>query len=202
MTTAVTNADQVVRDSLVFGLRFGDAHQTFDDAVADFPMDAINVRPPNVDYTFWHLIEHVRFCQNDMLDYLLGPAYEPVTFPDDYWPPAAAVASEQQWHDTLAAYRNDLDRVEAFVRDEGLDLYSAASHVWEAAHTPLRTVLVMVDHAAYHGGEIGILRQVMGLWTPERVDHFTIDAAVSQNAPSPPPTSPSLPPTSPSPEMP
>ena len=183
MTTSATSADRVVRDSLVFSLRVGDAHQTFDDAVADFPMEAINVRPPNVGYTFWHLIDHVRFCQNDMLEYLLGPVYEPVTFPDDYWPPTAALASEQQWHDTLAAYRHDLDRVETFVRDEGLDLYTAASHVWEAAHTPLRTVLVMADHAAYHGGEIGILRQVMGLWTPDRIDHFTVAASVTQNTP-------------------
>ena len=92
-----------------------------------------------------------------------------------------ATASEQQWHDTVASYRHDLDRVETFVRDTGLDLYTAASHVWEAAHTPLRTVLVMADHAAYHGGELGILRQVMGLWTPDRIDHFTVDATVTQN---------------------
>ena len=184
MPIADPTADLVVRESLVFTLRFGDAHQTFDDAVADFPMDAINCRPPNVGYTFWHLVEHVRFCQNDMLEYLLGLSYEPVTFPDDYWPPATEQASEQRWADTLSAYRHDLDRVEAFVRDEGLDLYTAAAHVWEAAHTPLRTVLVMADHAAYHGGEIGILRQVMGLWTPDRIDHFTVDASVTQNAPS------------------
>ena len=137
MTMSVETADGAVRESLVFTLRLGDAHQTFDDAVADFPMDAINVRPPNVDYTFWHLIEHVRFCQNDMLEYLLGPVYEPVTFPDAYWLATSAVASEQQWHDTLAAYR------------------------WE----------------------LGILRQVMGLWAPERIDHFTADASVTQNAP-------------------
>ena len=182
MHSASPHADQIVRDSLVFHLRFGDAHQTFDDAVANFPAEAINVRPPNVAYTFWHLVEHVRFCQADMLEYLLGPAYEAVTFPDDYWPPATATASEQQWHDTIQSYRVDLDRVEAFVRTEGLDLYTAAPHVWEAAHTPLRTVLVMADHAAYHGGELGILRQVMGLWAPDRVDHFTVEAVVSQNA--------------------
>ena len=115
------------------------------------------------------------------LEYLLGPEYEPVTFPDDYWPPVTALASEQQWHDTLDAYRRDLDRVEAFVRDADLDLYTASTYVWEPAHTPLRTVLVMADHAAYHGGELGILRQVMGLWAPQRVDHFTLAASITQN---------------------
>jgi hypothetical protein len=60
----------MTRNELVFQLLVGDAHQTFLDAVADFPLDAVNVRPPNVEYTFWHLVEHVRFCQIDMLDYL------------------------------------------------------------------------------------------------------------------------------------
>lgn len=174
-------ANGAVRNALVFNLRLGDAHQTFTDAVADFPIEAINVRPPNVGYSFWHLVEHVRFCQADMLEYLVNDDYAAATFPDDYWPDGAAVASEQQWHDTIAEYCTDLDRVEAFIVDEALDIYTAAPHAWEAHHSPLHTLLVMADHAAYHGGEIGILRQVMGLWAPQRVDHFTVGAAKTQN---------------------
>jgi hypothetical protein len=36
--------DLAVRHELVFTLRVGDAHQTFDDTVADFPDDAIHRR--------------------------------------------------------------------------------------------------------------------------------------------------------------
>jgi hypothetical protein len=39
----------------------------------------------------------------------------------------------------------------------------------------------MIDHNAYHGGEIGVLRQVLGLWSKERVDTFTIKTVHSQN---------------------
>jgi hypothetical protein len=175
--------DRALRDELVFHLRFGDAHQTFEAAVADFPDEAINLRPPSVSYTFWHLLEHVRFCQADMLDYLRNPGYRAVVFPDDYWPPPSELASRQRWDDTLASYRSDVDEVEAFVRDAGTDLFLAAPHAWEPTHTPLRTVMVMTDHAAYHGGEIGILRQVLGLWDAARVDVFTEHAAVTQNLP-------------------
>ena len=28
----------------------------------------INTRPPRVDYTFWHLLEHLRITQADILD--------------------------------------------------------------------------------------------------------------------------------------
>jgi hypothetical protein len=181
-SSAIARTDRVVRDALVLNLRVGDAHQTFGDAVVDFPMDAINVRPPNVGYSFWHLVEHVRFCQADMLDYLENPDYQAVTFPDEYWPPLTTEASEQQWHDTVDAYHQDLGRIASFIMNEALDIYTPASHAWEQHHTPVHTLLVMADHAAYHGGEIGILRQVMGLWAPERLDHFTIAAAVTQNA--------------------
>jgi DinB superfamily len=181
LSTAASSG-QVVREALVLNLRVGDAHQTFGDAISDFPIDAINVRPPNVKYSFWHLVEHVRFCQAEMLDYLENPGYRAVTFPDDYWPEPTTEASEQQWYDTIAAYNQDVDRIVSFIMNEALDIYTVAPHAWEPHHTPVHTLLVMADHAAYHGGEFGILRQVMGLWAPERLDHFTIAAAVTQNA--------------------
>jgi DinB superfamily len=171
----------MTRDELVFQLLVGDAHQTFLDAVADFPLDAVNVRPPHVEYTFWHLVEHVRFCQIDMLDYLCKPDYRPVVFPDDYWPESTVTASEQQWLDSVEAFRADLHAVEVFVRNEDVDLWTPAPQAWEPTHTPLRTVMVMIDHNAYHGGEMGILRQVMGLWPGDRVDTFTVAAIETQN---------------------
>jgi hypothetical protein len=62
-------------------------------------------------------------------------------------------------------------------------LWTAAPQAWEPAHTPLRTVMVMIDHNAYHGGEMGILRQVMGLWPASRVDTFALHAEATQNHP-------------------
>ncbi len=44
----MTDSDAVLRKQLVALLRGGNAHMTFDDAVADFPMEAINRQPPNV----------------------------------------------------------------------------------------------------------------------------------------------------------
>jgi hypothetical protein len=174
------------RDELIFQLRHGDAHQTFIEAVADFPVDAINVRPPNTGYTFWQLVEHVRFCQIDMLDYLRDRSYKAPKFPDEYWPDPSTLASEQQWIDSVASFTADLDAVEAFVCDANTDLWTPSPHAWEDTHTPLRTVLVMIDHNAYHGGELGILRQVLGLWTDTRVDRFHEHAITTQNQPDQP----------------
>ena len=51
------------------------AHMPFEEAVADFPDEAINLRAPNVDYSPWHLLEHLRLTQADILDYVVNPDY-------------------------------------------------------------------------------------------------------------------------------
>ena len=47
----------------------------FEAAVADFPAAAMNARAPNVPYTPWHLVEHLRLTQRDMIEYVSGPDY-------------------------------------------------------------------------------------------------------------------------------
>ena len=71
--------DQPIRLQLVRLLEGDDAHMRFEEAVADFPADAINAFPPNVPYTPWHLVEHLRITQRDILDYIVDPAYQEPT---------------------------------------------------------------------------------------------------------------------------
>ena len=84
--------DAAQRKELLKLLAGVDAHMTFEEAVADFPDDAINRKPPNVSYTPWHLIEHIRLTQWDILDYVRNRDYVERSWPDEYWPdPDASV---------------------------------------------------------------------------------------------------------------
>jgi hypothetical protein len=57
----------------------------FEDAVAEFPADAINRRAPNVPYTPWHILEHLRITQWDILEYIRDSAhYLAPNWPEDY----------------------------------------------------------------------------------------------------------------------
>ena len=161
---SVNLADQVARAELCFTLRTGDAHMQLDDAVRNFPPAHYNTHPPHTPYSFWQLLEHIRFCQWDILDYVRNPVYQSVPFPEGVWPPPSEVADEARWQATIAAFHADLDAIEALVANPDFDLYRAPAHAWEAAHTPFRCFLVAADHNAYHIGELAILRQVMGLW--------------------------------------
>ena len=68
-------AVDVLRSELLELLAGEGAHMPLDEAVADFPVEAMNARPPNVSYTPWQLLEHVRITQWDILDYIRNRAY-------------------------------------------------------------------------------------------------------------------------------
>jgi len=154
--------DRPLRDQLVGLLRGGNAHMGFAAAVAGFPAALINARAPNVDYTFWHLLEHVRLAQADILEYVTSAAYRERAWPDEYWPPREARATKADWDASAAAFRRDLDALVALVADKGTDLFGPVPSNRE--HTVLREVLLVADHNAYHTGELGILRQVEHAW--------------------------------------
>lgn len=159
-------SDQAVRKQLLFLLDGGGAHMSFDDAVANFPLDQINTYPVNVPYTFWHLLEHLRITQWDILEFVRNPAHISPEWPAGYWPPVDAQAADVQWQQTLDSFRTDLRALRQLIEDPDTDLYRDLPHA--AGYNILREILLVADHNAYHVGELAILRQVMGLWPSER----------------------------------
>ncbi len=157
------NHDQLVRQQLVNLLLERQAHMLFEDAIAGFPKAQINGRPPGLDYTFWHLLEHLRICQHDILDYIRNPQYQALNFPNDLWPPKETNTDETGWQQTIDQFLADRQALVEIVQNPETDLYAQIPHGWEG-HNILREILVVADHNAYHLGELGILRQVMGLW--------------------------------------
>lgn len=156
------STDQVIRDQLLALLRGGNAHMTFDDAVAGFPLEHINTHPPQVPYTFWHLLEHLRLTQWDILDFIRNPNYQYLPWPAGYWPAPDALADPVQWAQTIADFHADLQAIEALVKDPQTDLTAPLPHAPD--YTIFREILLVADHNAYHIGELGILRQIVGLW--------------------------------------
>jgi hypothetical protein len=157
--------DQVVRSQLLSLLRRGNAHMGFDQAVADFPIERINQEPPNVPYTPWHLLEHIRIAQWDILEFIRNPNHVSPDWPEGYWPPREQEANREQWNRTIQGFRDDLEALQAIIADPATDLYATMPQ--GEKYNILREILTVADHTAYHIGEFGILRQVMGTW-PER----------------------------------
>lgn len=147
--------DQLTRQQLADLLNGGNAHRPFQEAVEDFPVDKINHRPANVPYSYWHLVEHLRLTQRDILNYLLDADYEEPFWPKDYWPAPDATTDETGWNASIAG-------LVAIAQDRAADLTSGApSH---PVHTVLREILIVAVRNACHVGELAIPRQGNQLW--------------------------------------
>ena len=154
--------DQLMREQLLALLRGNQAHMTFDEAVAQFPLEYINRKPPNVPYTPWHLLEHLRIAQGDILEFIRNPDYVSPDWPSGYWPSAEAQADGTQWQQSIAAFRADLEALEALVTDPATDLFAPLPQ--GLPYTVFREIVVVGNHNSYHIGEFAILRQVMDSW--------------------------------------
>jgi len=158
----MSNQDQVLREQLLALLRGGNAHMRFDDAIADFPMKHINTKPPHVSYTPWHLLEHLRITQWDILEFVRDPNHVSPEWPTGYWPHPNQQAGKTQWQQTVDQFRIDLKSVEMLVTNPHTDFFAPIPHAPD--YTIFREVLLVADHNAYHIGEFAILRQVMETW--------------------------------------
>ena len=153
-----------LRRQLVHLLIVRQAHMDFEDAVNDFPSEAINTRPSNCNYTVWHLVEHLRICQKDILDYIQSDDYEWPNFPDDLWPDTSATTDESGWQQSIEQFLADRRALVDLINDPATDLFSPLPNSGEHQHNILREINIVASHNAYHTGELGVLRQVMGLW--------------------------------------
>ena len=157
------------RNEIITMLDTGRASEPWREIVRDFPDGRINERPPNVPYTFWQLLEHIRFCQWEVLDHIINPDHQPTSWPHDHWPNVDQTVTPEQWAETLGQFTADLEALKAMVRDESLDLTAPARQGDD--ETALGSILAVAEHNAHHWGEFAILRQVTGAWHPAHKEH-------------------------------
>jgi hypothetical protein len=84
-------------------------------------------------------------------------------WPDDYWPEGTDSVSDEDWEKSLAAIKRDRAALAAFT-SSAQDL--TAKIPAGTGQTFLRTILVALDHASYHTGEIVVVRRLNRAWPP------------------------------------
>jgi DinB family protein len=151
--------DRSLREHVLYLLRGGGAHVGFEDVLKDFPVELINARAAGVPYTPWHLLEHMRIAQWDILEFSRSAAHVSPDWPEGYWPDKTKEASEDEWRRSVERFREDLRAVEALVEDEANDLYARIPH--GEGQTLLREALLVADHNAYHLGVLVTLRRTL-----------------------------------------
>ena len=157
-----TSPDQSIREHVLSLLRGGNAHTTFDDAVAGLPTNVRGKKVRGLPYTAWMLLEHLRIAQWDILEFSRNPKHESPEWPKGYWPKESDRPSDAAWNKSIKSFRADAKAMEQLVSDPKTDLYSQIP--WGQGQTILREALLVADHNAYHIGELVLLRRLLGAW--------------------------------------
>jgi hypothetical protein len=154
--------DQALREHVRKLLSWEDAHVGLNTVLADLPVELRGVRPPGCAHSVWELVEHLRMAQRDILEFCVTPAYQEMSWPDDYWPASPAPSSPDAWDESLRGYREDLEALRQLAADPGVDLGARIPH--GSGQTYLRELLLVADHTAYHVGQLVLVRRLLGSW--------------------------------------
>ncbi len=156
------NQDEMLRENLLTLLSGKSARTSFDNCVRNFPMDRINENFPEADYTAWHLLEHIRLAQEDILDFIKNPDYKYREWPKDYWPQKGREGSPADWEKSVSGFKRDFEELENRVKDPETDLYHEIP--WGKGQTFLLEIITVSNHNGFHLGEFAMMRQAMGTW--------------------------------------
>jgi uncharacterized damage-inducible protein DinB len=164
------STDRDLRDHLLYLLRGGGAHLSFDAAVADLPAELRGVKPAGLPHSPWRLLEHLRICQWDILEFSRNPKHVSPPFPEGYWPKGDGPPDAAAWDRSVEAFRADLRAMQDLVADPATELFARIPH--GEGQTILREALLVADHNAYHLGQLVVVRRLLGAWPEE--DRFAI----------------------------
>ncbi len=157
--------DKILRTHLADALGWHEAHVDFERATADLPAAARGKAPAGLPYSPWQVVEHIRRAQRDILEFCTRPDYHELDWPDDYWPTEAAPPHDAAWEQAVRDVARDRAALQAMVRDAHTALDGKVPH--GKRQTYLREVLLVLDHTAYHVGELIVMRRLLGAWPAE-----------------------------------
>jgi hypothetical protein len=151
-----------LRDHVLYVLKGGGAHVSFDRAVQGLPAKLRGQKAEGCPFTAWMLVEHMRLAQGDILEFSRNKKHVSPPWPEGYWPKAETPHSIAAWTQSLTAFRKDMKALQALVANPKTDLYARIP--WGDGQTILREALLTADHNAYHVGQLVILRKMLGAW--------------------------------------
>jgi len=153
--------EKALREQVVRTLDWQDAHLNLDRVVGGWPPRLRGIKPRGAPHTAWQLVEHLRICQWDILDFCRNHGYREMPF-ENYWPRTASPLNPAEWEKSLRAFRVDNKAMQRLVANPKTDLFARIP--WGSGQTVLREAVLVADHNAYHLGQLVVLRRLLGAW--------------------------------------
>ncbi len=152
--------DATLSEHVLYLLDGGGAHLDFDKAVAELPVELRGAKVVNIPHSPWRLVEHMRICQWDILEFCQNPDHVSPEFPDGYWPSGDSPPTANSWDESVSAFCSDLVSMQRLVADPQSDLF--AQIPYGDGQTLLREAMLVADHNSYHLGQLLVIRRGLG----------------------------------------
>lgn len=144
------------------------AHADLDAALEGLDPSLRSTRPDGLPYSAWELVEHLRIAQEDLVAYTSGQDHDEPPWPEGYWPGPRESVDDATWERSVAGLKESLAAMASWLDDPEVDLMAELPHSDllpdGGRRTPLRQMLVALDHRAYHLGQIVAVRRALGAW--------------------------------------
>lgn len=150
------------KEQLLKHLKGGEAFASLEDFIEKIPFEKLGKRPHNLPYSFYELFYHIVAAQKDILEFSVSEDYKTSKWPDDYWPAEASPKSMEDWGKLKKEYFDDREKFENFLLHPQTDLNLPVRN--SENHTLLREILLVIEHTAYHTGQMLIILRLLGLY--------------------------------------
>ena len=149
----------VIKKQIAIHLDGGKAFIPIQNLIAEIPFDKIGIRPHNLPYSIYELFYHIVYAQKDILDYSISEEYSAANWPKDYWPEKQKPDNEEEWKDLKAQFFQDRVSLKTFFTSEENALDDVVLNSTE--HTIIRQVMLVIEHNAYHTGQLLLLCRLL-----------------------------------------
>jgi len=150
-----------IRNELAKHLEGGEAFMTVEVMLKEMKFEKLGERPNNLPYSFYELFYHIWFTQRDILIYSTSENYKEFKWPKDYWPEKKAPDTEAEWLELQQAYFDNRKELSVFLLNPENDLMKPVRP--GTKHSLLREILIVIEHTAYHNGQLLIILRHLGL---------------------------------------
>lgn len=153
-------SQEVIKEELVRHLKGGEAFFQLEEMLKKIPFSDLGIKPAGLPYSFFEIFSHIRLTQKDILNYCQQSSYKAPDWPDDYWPQNSFPESELQWEELQDSYFTERKALVAYLFKDNTGLVDKVPS--SKKHSILREVLLVIEHTAYHTGQLMILLRLLG----------------------------------------
>lgn len=158
------NYSRILRDQLLDRFNQSGAHVSLFEALEGLTWQQAGSWENEFPYTIWQLAEHIRITQYDILEFSRNEAYQSPPWPAGYWPEDKQPLNEEKWTQTIIQIKRDQEEFSKFIIQHEVQLLEPFDY--GTGQSLFLEALLIIDHTAYHTGQIILIRKLKNLWPP------------------------------------